>query len=121
MSNGDSCLTLKNQDDLVICYEAKNQPYLAYLNRVAEQSYQAGVFLMSGEIVLQAAQWNILHDQLESLTACLDGCRCKHSQNDKFINRHYASIHTKLTFFLADALVSDDVFMEERLQDVYLT
>lgn len=27
----------------------------------------------------------------------------------------------KLTFFLADALVSDDVFVEERLQDVYLT
>lgn len=30
-------------------------------------------------------------------------------------------MHTQLTFFLADALVSDDVFVEERLQDVYLT
>lgn len=30
-------------------------------------------------------------------------------------------MHGKLTFFLADALVSDDVFVEERLQDVYLT
>lgn len=90
MSN--SCLTLRNQDDLVVRYEEKNEPYLAYLNRVAEQSCQAGIFLMSGEIVLQTAQWDILHDQLESLTACLDGCRRKHSQNDKFINRQCASL-----------------------------
>lgn len=83
---------LRNQDDLVVRYEEKNEPYLAYLNRVAEQSCQAGIFLMSGEIVLQTAQWDILHDQLESLTACLDGCRRNHSQNDKFINRQCASL-----------------------------
>lgn len=47
----------------------KANPYLADLNRVAEESSQTGVFLMPGEIVLQTAQWNILHDQLVRLTA----------------------------------------------------
>lgn len=40
--------------------------YLAYLHGVAEQSLEAGHFLVPGEILLQAAKGDILHDQLVS-------------------------------------------------------
>lgn len=68
VSNKYNCSTLKNQEGITRS-EKKNKPYFADLDRVAEQSSQTGVFLMPGEIVLQTAQWNILHDQLEHLTA----------------------------------------------------
>lgn len=42
--------------------------YLAYLHRVAEQGGDADPGSVSGQILLQAAQWKILHDQLNSLT-----------------------------------------------------
>lgn len=94
--------------------EKKTNRYLADLNRVAEESSQTGVFLMPGEIVLQTAQWNILHDQLVRLTTYH---RFKAQTQSEWLNRRHASIGKRLTFFLADALVPDDVFVEERLQD----
>lgn len=47
--------------------------------------------------------------------------RFKAQTQSAFLNRRSVSIGKRLTFFLADALVPDDVFVEERLQDVYLT
>ena len=44
--------------------------YLADLDRVAEQGAEARLALVSGEILLQTAQWKVLHDQLNGLTTC---------------------------------------------------
>lgn len=49
-------------------YFSRWDVYLAYLDRVAEQSAEGGIFLVPGQIILQTAKWNILHDQLISLT-----------------------------------------------------
>lgn len=66
--------------------------YLAYLDGVAEQSAEVGIFLVPGQIILQTAKWNILHDQLISLTTYKQTHTQKQWENDS----HWALRHQQV-------------------------
>lgn len=102
--------------------------HLADLHSVVEQSFKVYVSLVSGEVLLQTACWQKLHDELNGSPTL----KQTHEQiwsnplqhlTPQAITVLYNWWCSELwrTLFIADALVFDDILMVKFSQDVNLT